>query len=148
MIHIFFLPFSFSFQRPLFVLADRNVDMATPLHHSWTYQALIHDVLVRKFTFFLKKQKKRNNNGIRWNNKNTDTGLNVLTLAIQVRVWIFLQLCQLSNCQVYKQLFLPYQSPLRKSQFLHHNTQILMIDFCRHHWDEMSNMVSLAFENL
>lgn len=35
-----------SFQRPLFVLADRNVDMATPLHHSWTYQALIHDVLV------------------------------------------------------------------------------------------------------
>lgn len=36
-----------SFQRPLFVLVDRNVDMATPLHHTWTYQALIHDVLVR-----------------------------------------------------------------------------------------------------
>eukprot|EP00064_Thunnus_orientalis_P020061 superscaffoldBa00005321_g20192 len=36
----------FSFQRPLFVLADRNVDMATPLHHTWTYQALIHDVLI------------------------------------------------------------------------------------------------------
>uniref|UniRef100_A0A3Q3G1J1 Sec1 family domain containing 1 n=1 Tax=Labrus bergylta TaxID=56723 RepID=A0A3Q3G1J1_9LABR len=35
----------FSFQRPLFVLADRNVDLATPLHHTWTYQALIHDVL-------------------------------------------------------------------------------------------------------
>ncbi|AWP15901.1 putative sec1 family domain-containing protein 1 [Scophthalmus maximus] len=35
----------FSFQRPLFVLADRNVDMATPLHHTWSYQALIHDVL-------------------------------------------------------------------------------------------------------
>ncbi|XP_023260165.1 sec1 family domain-containing protein 1, partial [Seriola lalandi dorsalis] len=35
----------FSFQRPLFVLADRNMDMATPLHHTWTYQALIHDVL-------------------------------------------------------------------------------------------------------
>ncbi|XP_061631333.1 sec1 family domain-containing protein 1 isoform X2 [Phyllopteryx taeniolatus] len=35
----------FSFQRPLFVLADRNVDMATPLHHTWTYQALIHDVM-------------------------------------------------------------------------------------------------------
>uniref|UniRef100_A0A7N8WXC4 Sec1 family domain-containing protein 1 n=1 Tax=Mastacembelus armatus TaxID=205130 RepID=A0A7N8WXC4_9TELE len=35
----------FSFQRPLFILADRNVDMATPLHHTWTYQALIHDVL-------------------------------------------------------------------------------------------------------
>lgn len=38
--------FLYSFQRPLFVLADRNVDMATPLHHTWTYQALIHDVLV------------------------------------------------------------------------------------------------------
>ncbi|XP_077586863.1 sec1 family domain-containing protein 1 [Stigmatopora nigra] len=35
----------FSFQRPLFVLADRNIDMATPLHHTWTYQALIHDVM-------------------------------------------------------------------------------------------------------
>ncbi|KAF7704196.1 hypothetical protein HF521_021268 [Silurus meridionalis] len=35
----------FSFQRPLFVLADRNMDLATPLHHTWTYQALIHDVL-------------------------------------------------------------------------------------------------------
>ncbi|XP_037098251.1 sec1 family domain-containing protein 1 isoform X1 [Syngnathus acus] len=35
----------FSFQRPLFVLADRNMDMATPLHHTWTYQALIHDVM-------------------------------------------------------------------------------------------------------
>uniref|UniRef100_A0A672HEU9 Sec1 family domain containing 1 n=1 Tax=Salarias fasciatus TaxID=181472 RepID=A0A672HEU9_SALFA len=38
-------PDTHSFQRPLFVLADRNVDMATPLHHTWTYQALIHDVL-------------------------------------------------------------------------------------------------------
>uniref|UniRef100_A0A8C6TPC1 Sec1 family domain containing 1 n=1 Tax=Neogobius melanostomus TaxID=47308 RepID=A0A8C6TPC1_9GOBI len=35
----------FSFQRPLFVLVDRNLDMATPLHHTWTYQALVHDVL-------------------------------------------------------------------------------------------------------
>lgn len=24
---------------------DRNVDIATPLHHTWTYQALVHDVL-------------------------------------------------------------------------------------------------------
>jgi hypothetical protein len=23
----------------------RSVDMATPLHHTWTYQALAHDVL-------------------------------------------------------------------------------------------------------
>uniref|UniRef100_U5EM36 Protein sly1 homolog n=1 Tax=Corethrella appendiculata TaxID=1370023 RepID=U5EM36_9DIPT len=36
---------SFSFQRPLLILLDRNVDMATPLHHTWTYQALAHDVL-------------------------------------------------------------------------------------------------------
>ncbi|KAK4324075.1 hypothetical protein Pmani_005260 [Petrolisthes manimaculis] len=34
-----------SFQRPLLVLVDRNVDLATPLHHTWTYQALCHDVL-------------------------------------------------------------------------------------------------------
>lgn len=33
------------FQRPLLVLLDRNMDMATPLHHTWTYQALVHDVL-------------------------------------------------------------------------------------------------------
>lgn len=35
----------FSFQRPLLVLLDRNLDMATMLHHTWTYQALSHDVL-------------------------------------------------------------------------------------------------------
>lgn len=35
----------FSFQRPLLVVLDRNMDMATPLHHTWTYQALAHDVL-------------------------------------------------------------------------------------------------------
>ncbi|KAK7084719.1 Sec1 domain containing protein 1 [Halocaridina rubra] len=34
-----------SFQRPLLVLIDRNVDLATPLHHTWTYQALTHDIL-------------------------------------------------------------------------------------------------------
>lgn len=36
---------AFSFQRPLLILLDRNIDMATPLHHTWTYQALGHDVL-------------------------------------------------------------------------------------------------------
>ncbi|KAJ8895813.1 hypothetical protein PR048_001151 [Dryococelus australis] len=35
----------FSFQRPLLIVLDRNVDMATPLHHTWTYQAMAHDVL-------------------------------------------------------------------------------------------------------
>ena len=28
----------FSFYRPLLVILDRNVDMATPMHHTWTYQ--------------------------------------------------------------------------------------------------------------
>lgn len=31
--------------RPLLVVLDRNMDMTTPLHHTWTYQALVHDVL-------------------------------------------------------------------------------------------------------
>lgn len=33
-----------AFQRPLLILLDRNFDLATPLHHTWTYQALLHDV--------------------------------------------------------------------------------------------------------
>lgn len=37
-------PGQLSFQRPLLILLDRNFDLATPLHHTWTYQALIHDV--------------------------------------------------------------------------------------------------------
>ena len=35
----------YSFHRPVLVLVDRAVDFATPLHHTWTYQALAHDVL-------------------------------------------------------------------------------------------------------
>ena len=27
------------------IVLDRSIDMATPLHHTWTYQALAHDVL-------------------------------------------------------------------------------------------------------
>ncbi len=34
-------------QRPLLLIADRAHDLATMLHHTWSYQALIHDVLVR-----------------------------------------------------------------------------------------------------
>nr|XP_002121594.1 sec1 family domain-containing protein 1 [Ciona intestinalis] len=37
-----------NFQRPLLLIADRNIDLATPLHHTWTYQALVHDVLDMK----------------------------------------------------------------------------------------------------
>ena len=33
-----------SFQRPLLIILDRNVDLATIFHHTWTYQALAHDV--------------------------------------------------------------------------------------------------------
>ncbi|XP_037083915.1 sec1 family domain-containing protein 1-like [Pollicipes pollicipes] len=35
----------YAFQRPLLVVLDRNMDLATPLHHTWTYQAMAHDVL-------------------------------------------------------------------------------------------------------
>ncbi|XP_011494977.1 PREDICTED: protein sly1 homolog isoform X2 [Ceratosolen solmsi marchali] len=35
----------FSFQRPVMIILDRSVDMATAFHHTWTYQALAHDVL-------------------------------------------------------------------------------------------------------
>lgn len=34
-----------NFQRPLLLIMDRNFDLATPLHHTWTYQALLHDTL-------------------------------------------------------------------------------------------------------
>nr|CAB3265891.1 sec1 family domain-containing protein 1 [Phallusia mammillata] len=34
-----------TFQRPLLLILDRNVDLATPLHHTWTYQSLVHDVM-------------------------------------------------------------------------------------------------------
>ncbi|KAL5258873.1 hypothetical protein ACHWQZ_G009364 [Mnemiopsis leidyi] len=33
-----------SFQRPLLILLDRNMDICSTLHHTWTYQALIHDL--------------------------------------------------------------------------------------------------------
>ncbi|KAM7541603.1 hypothetical protein Aperf_G00000021238 [Anoplocephala perfoliata] len=36
---------SFSFQRPLLIILDRGLDMATPLHHGWTYQSLLHDIV-------------------------------------------------------------------------------------------------------
>lgn len=36
---------SLMFSRPLLIILDRSFDMSTPLLHSWTYQALVHDVL-------------------------------------------------------------------------------------------------------
>lgn len=37
-----------SLQRPLLVVLDRNVDLVPMLSHSWTYQALVNDVLEMK----------------------------------------------------------------------------------------------------
>ena len=34
-----------SFQRPLLALVDRKVDLGAMLQHTWTYQALVHDVM-------------------------------------------------------------------------------------------------------
>ncbi|VEL28636.1 unnamed protein product [Protopolystoma xenopodis] len=36
----------FLFYRPLLILLDRSIDLATPLHHPWTYQSLLHDIYV------------------------------------------------------------------------------------------------------
>lgn len=37
---------SFStFQRPVLVILDRNIDLTVMFHHTWTYQALVHDLL-------------------------------------------------------------------------------------------------------
>ena len=36
---------SASLNRPILILLDRTIDMSVCLHHTWTYQALIHDVL-------------------------------------------------------------------------------------------------------
>eukprot|EP00049_Salpingoeca_infusionum_P027309 m.31600 g.31600 ORF g.31600 m.31600 type:complete len:734 (-) comp9433_c0_seq3:215-2416(-) len=33
-----------SFQRPVLILLDRQMDLPSILHHTWTYQALVHDV--------------------------------------------------------------------------------------------------------
>lgn len=35
---------AFSFQRPLLILLDRNIDMATPLHHTWYVYNIIFDI--------------------------------------------------------------------------------------------------------
>ena len=34
-----------SFRRPLLVLLERTADLATMMHHPWTYGALVHDTL-------------------------------------------------------------------------------------------------------
>lgn len=39
--------------RPVIVIADRSVDLSTMLHHTWTYQALINDVLVSNIIIYI-----------------------------------------------------------------------------------------------
>ncbi|KNC73373.1 hypothetical protein SARC_14067, partial [Sphaeroforma arctica JP610] len=36
---------SMSFQRPVLIILDRNLDLPSLLHHTWTYQPLISDLL-------------------------------------------------------------------------------------------------------
>lgn len=43
-----------SVHRPILVIADRGLDLTTMLQHTWTYQAMIHDVLVCFFIKILK----------------------------------------------------------------------------------------------
>eukprot|EP00794_Sanderia_malayensis_P019795 gene19795-21736_t len=47
---------SFSFHRPMLIILDRNVDLCTPLHHTWTYQALCHDVFDLKLNRVVVKE--------------------------------------------------------------------------------------------
>lgn len=37
-----------SFQRPVLIILDRNLDLVPMVSHSWTYQALVNDVLEMK----------------------------------------------------------------------------------------------------
>lgn len=55
-----------SIQRPLLILADRNIDLSVMIQHAWTYQALIHDV------FDIKLNKINLNMGSTNNPMNTD----------------------------------------------------------------------------
>lgn len=34
-----------SFQRPVLIILDRNIDLTVMINHSWTYQPLVHDLL-------------------------------------------------------------------------------------------------------
>uniref|UniRef100_A0A7S1XDM7 Sec1 family domain-containing protein 1 n=1 Tax=Compsopogon caeruleus TaxID=31354 RepID=A0A7S1XDM7_9RHOD len=38
-------PSAAAYERPLLVILDRNLDLPVMLHHTWTYQALTHDLL-------------------------------------------------------------------------------------------------------
>ncbi|KAK2706539.1 hypothetical protein QYM36_016540 [Artemia franciscana] len=66
---------SFSQKRPLLVILDRDIDLATCLHHTWTYQALIADVLDYKSGLVVVKERDENNGyekKITWELNNDD----------------------------------------------------------------------------
>ncbi|KAG1671429.1 Sec1 family domain-containing protein 1 [Nymphon striatum] len=67
----------FSFQRPVLIILDRNIDMATPLHHTWTYQALAHDVLELQLNRVTVEEETENLNGAKSRKKIKAFDLNV-----------------------------------------------------------------------
>lgn len=40
-----------SLERPLFILLDREVDFNVMFHHTWSYQALVHDLFELRSVF-------------------------------------------------------------------------------------------------
>lgn len=36
---------NFADSKAVLIILDRNTDLTVPLHHTWTYQALVHDLL-------------------------------------------------------------------------------------------------------
>ncbi|XP_050319659.1 protein sly1 homolog [Bactrocera neohumeralis] len=66
----------FSFQRPVLLLLDRNLDLATPLHHTWSYQALVHDVLELGLNLVYVEDESATNTGTRKKPKACDLDRN------------------------------------------------------------------------
>jgi len=66
-----------SFRRPLLLLLDRDIDLAPTLHHTWTYQALVHDCLeLERNSVSLPVQNSDNNNNTNPSNKKKKYSLN------------------------------------------------------------------------
>ncbi|KAG0167488.1 Vesicle trafficking between the ER and Golgi [Apophysomyces sp. BC1015] len=51
---------SSALQRPVLILLDRSMDLTPMLSHSWTYQALIHDVLTMKLNRIIVEPNEQN----------------------------------------------------------------------------------------
>ncbi|SOS78995.1 Sec1 family protein, putative [Plasmodium sp. gorilla clade G1] len=61
-------------QRPLLILADRQIDLSVMIQHAWTYQALIHDVFDIKLNKITIQAVNSNNNNM--NNINSINNIN------------------------------------------------------------------------